>query len=171
VPLRVFPVDTPNASFADEFGEHKGTDIFASAGTPVRAVDDGAVTFGTDPLGGNIAQLRSPDGTRYYYAHLSRYEGASRSVRAGDVVGYVGNTGNAAKTSPHLHFEVHPQGGAAVDPYPMLAALDPAGAANPPPWARKGAAHPSAPSQRAELELEPWAVFALLWWFFARKGR
>jgi murein DD-endopeptidase MepM/ murein hydrolase activator NlpD len=123
--LRVFPV-AGNTSFADEFGgrggAHQGVDIFAPEGTPVRAVDDGRVEHATDPKGGTVAMLHSTDGTRYYYAHLSRYEGIAGKVRAGDVIAYVGNTGNAAATKPHVHFEMHPGEGPAVDPYPALKA-------------------------------------------------
>lgn len=117
--LRVFPVD-PKArvQFSDTYGAprdggrtHEGEDIFAPEGTPVLAVDDGRVRFDENQLGGHTAYVKSNDGTSYYYAHLSAYEGAARKVRAGDVIGYVGHTGNAAHTAPHLHFEIHPLGG------------------------------------------------------------
>jgi murein DD-endopeptidase MepM/ murein hydrolase activator NlpD len=131
MPMQVFPVvSTPKGSpsYSDTWGAprsggrtHKGTDILADEGTPVVAVDDGAVKFGTDPLGGNVATLNAPDRTRYYYAHLNGFEGKARAVKAGDVIGYVGMTGNAAQTGiNHLHFEVHPDGGDAVNPYPLL---------------------------------------------------
>jgi hypothetical protein len=138
VAIRVFPVDaTGSPHFADDFGYvrpgatrgHQGIDIFAGAGTPVRAVDDGAVRFAEDPLGGHALYLTAQDGTVYYGAHLSGYEGAApRPVVAGEVLGYVGTTGNAQGTSPHLHFEAHPAGGAAVDPYAELRAVAPQGA-------------------------------------------
>lgn len=99
---------------------HQGTDIMADRGVPVVAVEAGEVRYGTDPLGGNIATLTTTDRTRYYYAHLDHFEGGPRMVAAGDVIGYVGNTGNAATTPPHLHFEVHPNGGDAINPYPLL---------------------------------------------------
>lgn len=129
MPLRVFPV-SGGARYSDDFSaeatdasrKHLGNDLMAPTGTPLLAVDDGDVRFGTDTLGGNIANLRSPDGTRYYYAHLSAYEGSNRRVSAGDVIGYVGTTGNAAGGPSHCHFEVHPGGGAAVDPFPYLRA-------------------------------------------------
>jgi murein DD-endopeptidase MepM/ murein hydrolase activator NlpD len=160
-----FPVDAGGApSFADEFGaKHLGADIFAPKGTAVRAVDAGAVRFGTDPLGGNVANLTAADGTRYYYAHLSTWEGASRSVNAGDVIGYVGNTGNAASTSPHLHFEIHPGGGAAVDPFPILASVAPPGAA-------KGVARASAATPAtAAASGGGLAILLLLWWWSKRR--
>lgn len=130
--LQVFPVIATSKgapSFSDDWGAprsggrtHQGNDIFADKGTPLLAVDDGNVRFGVDPLGGNIASLVGQDKTRYYYAHLDAFEGANRAVKAGEIVGYLGKTGNAASTPPHLHFEVHPDGGAAVDPFPFLKA-------------------------------------------------
>lgn len=126
MPLRVFPV-AGGARFTDDWGDprsggrsHAGNDLFNAEGTPLLAADDGEVRYGADVLGGNVANLRSPDGTRYYYAHLSAFEGVNRQVRAGDVIGYMGHTGNAVNTPTHLHFEVHPGEGAAVDPFPLL---------------------------------------------------
>ena len=71
--------------------------------------------------GGNAAYLNADDGNTYYYAHFSRYEGKPRKVLAGDVIGYVGMTG--VTTGPHLHFEIHPDGGEPVDPYALLLGL------------------------------------------------
>lgn len=130
----VFPVAGPN-SFADTFGAprmfgtayahlHQGTDVFATSGTPLVAVERGVlIKVGTDVLGGTKLWLVGASGTRYYYAHLSAFApGVSEGlvVSAGDVVGYVGNSGNAISTPAHVHFEVHPNGGAAVNPYPLL---------------------------------------------------
>jgi murein DD-endopeptidase MepM/ murein hydrolase activator NlpD len=130
----VFPVAGPN-SFADTFGAprmfgtayahlHQGTDVFAASGTPLVAVERGVlIKVGTDVLGGTKLWLVGASGTRYYYAHLSAFApGVSEGlvVSAGDVVGYVGNSGNALSTPAHVHFEVHPNGGAAVNPYPLL---------------------------------------------------
>lgn len=130
----VFPVDEPYV-FSSTFGaprmmgtayqhSHQGNDIFAPMGTPVRAVERGIITkVGTDTLGGTKLWLIGMTGTTYYYAHLSAYGAGIAEgviVEAGDVVGYVGNTGNARTTPPHLHFEIHPNGGPAVDPYPLL---------------------------------------------------
>ena len=108
--LRVFPV-AGRSQFADTWGaardqgrQHEGTDIFAAEGTPVLAVSDGQARKGNDPLGGQVVTLTDSD-ARWYYAHLSGWEGEfPRAVKAGDVLGYVGTTGNAAGKSPHLHF-------------------------------------------------------------------
>jgi len=87
-------------------------------GTPLVAAVSGVASFKTTSLGGNSISLDGNDGNRYFYAHLSSWEGSSRSVSAGEVVGYVGHTGDT--TANHLHFEIHPGGGAAVDPYPTV---------------------------------------------------
>ena len=84
------------ATYTDDYRppKHLGIDIFADRGTPVVAPDAGAVSFGTDTLGGNVANLKLADGTRYYFAHLDHYEGESgRIVQAGETIGYVGSTG------------------------------------------------------------------------------
>lgn len=85
-------------------------------GTPLVAVVGGAATMKTNALGGNVVWLTGDDGNKYYYAHLSAWEGGTRSVSAGEVIGYVGATGNT--TANHLHFEIHPGGGAAINPTP-----------------------------------------------------
>jgi murein DD-endopeptidase MepM/ murein hydrolase activator NlpD len=149
-----FPLDAASA-FSDEFGRHQGTDIFAPVGTPVVAVDMGQVRFTTDPKGGIVAYLKTSDGTTYYYAHLSATQGQDRFIAAGDVLGYVGTTGNAAGTSPHLHFEVHPQGSAPVNPYPLLAAMDPAHA--------KGAAASSGMRTASFGSGSGWLILLALW--------
>ena len=84
------------------------------------AVVSGTVQMRQNSLGGNALWVNGDDGNRYYYAHLSRYEGSNRAVAQGEIIGYVGSTGNAGV--PHLHFEVHPGGGAAVNPYPWVRA-------------------------------------------------
>jgi murein DD-endopeptidase MepM/ murein hydrolase activator NlpD len=107
--------------YADAFGSHRGTDIFAAVGSAVLAVDDGDARAAQDPKGGNVLYLRADDGTVYYYAHLLSYAGAfPRRVSAGDELAAVGTSGNAQGKTPHLHFEVHPNGGDAVDPFPLL---------------------------------------------------
>lgn len=132
MPLKVFPVDPAGKpTVSDDFGKprgdhgeraHQGNDIFAPEGTPVLAVDDGKVTHRTNRLGGTVAFLHAKDGTRYYYAHLSAYEGPPREVKAGEVIAFVGKTGNAASTAPHLHFEVSPSGSGRdnINPFPLL---------------------------------------------------
>jgi murein DD-endopeptidase MepM/ murein hydrolase activator NlpD len=132
--IRVFPVAAEGRpAFTDDFGavrpggrKHQGNDIFADEGTAIIAVDEGALRFAEDPIGGHAFYLTANDRSVYYGAHLSAYEGPSpRQVVAGEIIGYVGHSGNAATTAPHLHFEVHPSGGVAVDPYRLLLPLTP----------------------------------------------
>jgi murein DD-endopeptidase MepM/ murein hydrolase activator NlpD len=120
----VCPVAGPRA-FADTWGaarsggrSHEGVDMMSPGGTPLVAVEAGSANFSTNRLGGNAIWLTGASGTKYYYAHLSAWEGSSRSVSQGEVIGYVGATGNT--TANHLHFEVHPGGGRAVNPYPYV---------------------------------------------------
>jgi len=101
---------------------HEGNDLFAARGTPAVAVVSGRVEQKTGRIGGNQVKLFGDDGVSYYYTHLDGF-GASGRVAAGDVVGRVGSTGNAAGGPPHVHFEVHPGGGAAVNPYPLFVAV------------------------------------------------
>jgi len=116
----VFPVYGPSA-YGDSFGAprgdvsggwHHGDDIFAPLGAPVLAVADGTVfSVGWNEIGGWRLWLRDTEGNEFYYAHLSAYTALAvngRHVHAGDVLGFVGNTGDAATTPFHLHFEVHP---------------------------------------------------------------
>jgi len=126
----VCPVQGP-VSFTDTYGSprgggrtHKGNDMFSPRGTPVVAVTDGSVFFQGDPLGGNAAYVNGHDGNTYYYAHLNDYVGGARSVKAGELIGHVGNTGDASDAPSHLHFEIRPGGpnGRAIDPYSTLAA-------------------------------------------------
>jgi murein DD-endopeptidase MepM/ murein hydrolase activator NlpD len=101
---------------------HEGVDIFAPRLTPVLAVADGRTTPRENELGGNIVWLSTP-GVSYYYAHLERAAvTAGQHVRAGDVIGFVGNSGNAITTDPHLHFGVYRWGKGAIDPLPLLQA-------------------------------------------------
>ncbi len=128
----VFPVAGPN-SFSDTFGaprsggrRHQGCDIFSARNTPIVAVVDGVI-IRANPydtgLGGISAYLRGSDRTVYYYAHLSSLKSGIRAgvrLEAGQVIGYAGNTGNASGGAVHLHFEIRPNGGAAINPYPIL---------------------------------------------------
>jgi peptidoglycan LD-endopeptidase LytH len=102
---------------------HQGQDIFAKRGTPVVSATDGMVIrVGANALGGQTVSVLGNGGRVYYYAHLDRYtEGLATGdeVRAGDTLGYVGNTGNARTTPPHLHFGVYTATGT-VDPLPLL---------------------------------------------------
>ena len=95
--------------------------MMAPRGTPLVAVEAGSATFKTNRLGGNAVWITGSSGTKYYYAHLSAWEGSSRTVSQGEVIGYVGATGNTSVD--HLHFEVHPNGGRAVNPYPYVRAV------------------------------------------------
>lgn len=106
---------------------HRGTDIFAPRGTPVLAAAEGVVyKVGLDRLGGRVVGVVGPGPAYYYYAHLDRWaEGLEEGDRVdpGDFLGYVGNTGNARTTPPHLHFGVYRlswSGIHAVDPVPLL---------------------------------------------------
>lgn len=118
------PIAGPNA-FGDTWGaprpggrRHEGVDMMSPSGTPIVAVVAGNATMKTSELGGNLVSLTGDDGNRYFYGHLSAWEGGSRRVGAGEVIGYVGATGQTKAN--HLHFEIHPGGGAAVNPYPTV---------------------------------------------------
>lgn len=99
---------------------HLGLDMMARTGTPVVAVVGGYVTMKTMTLGGLTASLVGNDGNRYFMGHFSAWEGGARRVSAGDVIGYVGSTGQT--NASHLHFEFHPGGGPAANPYSMVKA-------------------------------------------------
>jgi LysM repeat protein len=114
--------------FADSWGQprpgqrrHLGTDLFAARGTPVVASVSGTVTHLSGAVAGLAYYLAGDDGNTYYGAHLQSLAASGR-VERGTVLGTVGSTGNAKGTTPHLHFEVKPGGGASVNPYPTLKA-------------------------------------------------
>jgi murein DD-endopeptidase MepM/ murein hydrolase activator NlpD len=134
----VFPVYGP-ANYIDSYGAfrgdvagnwHHGDDIFASLGAPILACADGIVySVGWNDVGGNRLWLRDQQGNEFYYAHLSAFTPLAQNggvVKAGDVLGFVGNTGDAQGTPTHLHFEVHPSSllfmgyDGAVNPTPYL---------------------------------------------------
>ena len=130
-----FPV-YGEADFSATFGaaraapivSHQGVDVFADFGAPVVAVTDGTVSkVGTLEISGNRLWLTTDSGDAFFYAHLSAFSPAAvdgRRVKAGTVLGFVGNTGDAEPTPPHVHFEVHPGGmdEDAIDPYRILLA-------------------------------------------------
>jgi hypothetical protein len=134
----VFPVYGPS-SFTDTFrapragvGWHHGEDIFAPLGAPLLAVADGTIfSVGWNDRGGYRLWLRDRQGNQFYYAHLSAFSPLAvdgNEVKAGAVVGFVGNTGDAQGTPYHLHFEIHPVGllpfgyDGVVNPFPYLTA-------------------------------------------------
>ena len=102
---------------------HEGVDIFAPRGTPVVAASSGLVTkVGENTLGGQVVWIWDmARGVRLYYAHLQEQSVRTGAfVRAGDIVGTVGNTGNAKTTPPHLHFGIYARGEGAIDPDPFV---------------------------------------------------
>jgi murein DD-endopeptidase MepM/ murein hydrolase activator NlpD len=116
-------------SYVDTWGaarsggrSHQGTDVMAPHGARVFAIVNGVVSRESSSTNGGIQlYLQGDNGIEYFYAHLSGYAvAAGTRVRAGQLVAYNGQTGNARFTAPHVHFEVHPGGGAAVNPYPYL---------------------------------------------------
>jgi len=128
----ICPVDGA-MSFSDTWGAarsggraHKGTDMMAARGTAVIAPADGDVVHSSNSLGGMSFHLYADDGHMYYGTHLNGYENQGIGwVAAGTLIGRVGSSGNAAENAPHLHFEYHPNGGSAVNPYSRLAQVCP----------------------------------------------
>ncbi|HYW29945.1 MAG TPA: peptidoglycan DD-metalloendopeptidase family protein [Gemmatimonas sp.] len=131
-PMLAFPVqDGTNRSIQSFFGavrdggrrDHQGIDIFAPRGTPVLASTDGIVrSIAPNRLGGNVVWLSDPvRGQSLYYAHLDRhFVAAGERVSTGDTLGFVGNSGNAATTAPHLHFGIYRRGEGPIDPLPYV---------------------------------------------------
>jgi murein DD-endopeptidase MepM/ murein hydrolase activator NlpD len=130
--LQAFPMQG-RCSFSDTWHAprgggrlHEGVDIIGARGLAIYAVVDGTITrmLSGGALSGNSIRLTAPDGTYFFYAHLDGFAAGlatGQTVRAGQVIGYNGSTG---ATTAHLHFEIHPQGGAAVNPYPIVKAVD-----------------------------------------------
>ena len=117
-------------SFVDSWGDprsggraHEGVDMMAAYGTPQVAIVSGTITYaGYSSLGGNVQYLSGDDGNLYIYIHQAENTVTSGHVEAGQQISIVGDTGNAAG-NPHLHFEYHPGGGGAVNPYPLVSSL------------------------------------------------
>jgi murein DD-endopeptidase MepM/ murein hydrolase activator NlpD len=126
----ICPFTPGRTSFIDSWGfprpggrTHKGVDMFAARGEPMYAVQSGRVTVSSNSLGGKVIYLRADTGHTYYYAHLDGWAVSNgQHVDQRQTIGYNGNTGNARATSPHLHFEIRPNGGAPVNPYPTVRA-------------------------------------------------
>lgn len=128
----MFPVLGATANdFSDDWGAprattgfHQGIDVFAPSGTPILAIADGTLSrVGWNTLGGKRLWLTDRYGNTFYFAHLSAFSPLARegaTVRRGDVIGFVGTTGDAVGTPPHLHFEIHPGGIGPVPPYPYV---------------------------------------------------
>ncbi len=131
-PALAFPVQGKTSKQIDSyFGadrdggrrKHEGVDIFAAKGTPAIASASGTITgVGTNRLGGNVAFVTDTErNVRIYYAHLDRWNVTNgQRVSVGDTVGFVGNTGNARTTGPHLHYGIYDFSGDAVNPLPFI---------------------------------------------------
>ncbi len=123
------PNPLPEQGLTDTWGaarsqgrSHEGIDIFAPRGTPIQATTQGIVSkVGNNNLGGRVVVVVGPGGAGHYYAHLEDYADISPNdwVNAGDIIGYVGDSGNAKGTPPHLHYGIYING-SAVNPYPLM---------------------------------------------------
>ena len=123
------PNPLPDRHLTDTWGtarsegrKHEGIDIFAERGTPIHATTHGVVRkVGIDRLGGNVVSIIGPGGAGHYYAHLEKYADISEGdwVEQGDIIGYVGDSGNAKGTPTHVHYGIYING-KAVNPYPLL---------------------------------------------------
>ena len=123
------PSPLPEQNLTDTWGaarsqgrSHEGIDIFAARGTPIQSTTQGIVRkIGENNLGGRVVVVVGPGGAGHYYAHLEDYADIAPNdwVNAGDVIGYVGDSGNAKGTPPHVHYGIYING-SAVNPYPLL---------------------------------------------------
>ena len=130
----ICPVAAPT-SFTNSWGaprsggrSHEGTDMFAVYRAPLVAVGDGVVRLSSSSLGGTVIYLYADHGVKYFYAHLDGYAAGlvdGQRVARGQVIGYNGDTGNAAPGAYHLHFGMRPGGTVAVNPYPSVRAVCP----------------------------------------------
>jgi LysM repeat protein len=126
IPTDLANCPVPGATYVNDWGfprsggrAHEGNDLFAPKGTPVLAPVAGTVSYSTGVIGGRQFRLLADDGTLYIGSHMDAF-GETGRVAAGAVVGAVGDSGNAAGSRPHLHFEVHPDSGVAMNPYPLV---------------------------------------------------
>jgi len=124
-PMQVWVAPVAKAQLSSPYGPrwgtiHRGIDLAAPLGTPLLAMSGGVVTFAGQQSGyGNIVQIKYWDGTVSYYGHMnSMAVKQGDAVKPGQLVGQLGNTGQS--TGPHLHLEIHPGGGADIDPAPWL---------------------------------------------------
>ena len=123
------PSPIEGANLTDTWGaarsggrSHEGIDIFAARNTPIHSTTPGIVRkVGTNELGGNVVMILGPGAVSHYYAHLQDFADIKEGdwVEAGDVIGYVGDSGNAKGTPTHVHYGIYTQSGA-VNPYPLL---------------------------------------------------
>ena len=123
------PSPLPQQHLTDTWGaarsqgrSHEGIDIFAARGTPIRSTTQGIVSkVGENTLGGRVVVVVGPGGAGHYYAHLENYADISPNdwVDVGDIIGYVGDSGNAKGTPPHVHYGIYING-SAVNPYTLL---------------------------------------------------
>lgn len=128
----ICPFTPGRTQFGDTYGAprsggrlHRGVDMFAPRGEPIYAVESGTAAISDHGLGGKQITLRASSGRAYYYAHLDGFAVSNgATVSQGDLLGYNGDSGNAEGTSPHLHFQIHPNGGSGViNPTPSVAAV------------------------------------------------
>jgi len=171
-----FPL-SPEVSYTyeDRFNEqHRGTDILAPAGSPILAVEQGVAWSDIDPKGGKVVYLIGESGAHYYYAHLQEWAlkliSATREqpwpVEAGDVIGKVGTTGNAAGRPPHIHFQmkfVGLVGQTQVNPYPDLVMADPKREHVRPRYVGPGERLQSAVTDAVSTGISGLGLIALIW--------
>ena len=123
------PSPLPEKKLTDTWGaarsqgrSHEGIDIFAERGTPIQSTTQGIVSkVGENNLGGRVVVVVGPGGAGHYYAHLEDYADIAPNdwVNQGDIIGHVGDSGNAKGTPPHVHYGIYING-SAVNPYPLL---------------------------------------------------